>query len=212
MSLSWADITVAVPTVDSRAQLLCALSEVIQLECRDAAVVIHRHPATGDARADFPVLMDAALGTARPWLLQLEDDVALAPNFGTLALRALNEAADRAAAISLFSRSKADLTMLASGQRWRRQAPSSFCMMQAIFLRADALRGLSEWAPTWYARHPEHRGRAADLLLGAWLSRNRQGLLVHVPSLVQHRQVPSSIPGHHGARQSESYRNAFGEV
>lgn len=209
---SWSEVLVAVPTVASRKAMFELLKMSVERECPGAVLTTHCHPEHGDPRDDFPTLMNRAAWSSREWILQLEDDVWLAPGFGTAALDALAHVADSgAAAATLFSRSKRDLEMLRSGQRWRRQAPSSFCMMQAIFVRAKVMRGFAEWAPSWYAAHPEHR-HAADLLFGAWLSRNGLTMLAHVPSLVQHRAVPSTIPGHRGARQSETYRIVFGDV
>jgi hypothetical protein len=211
--ISWNSVLVAIPTVASRRPMFELLKENIERECSGAVLTTHCHPDQGDPRDDFPALMDRAAWSSREWILQLEDDVWLAPGFGVSALSALAHVAESgAAAATLFSRSRRDIEMLRAGQRWRRQAPSSFCMMQAVFVRSRVMRGFAEWAPSWYAAHPEHRGRAADLLFGAWISRNRLTMLAHVPSLVQHRAVPSTIPGHHGARQSETYRMVFGDV
>lgn len=211
-TLNWDSVTVAIPTMPQRAQLLGELLRQVEAECQGATVVVHRHPPGGDARADFPALIRASLATDQEWLLQLEDDVVLAPGFCESALDALRHGAHHGVcAVSLFSRSKRDMDLLSAGKRWRSQSPSSFCMMQGIFLRSASLDGFADWAPSWYASHPEHTGRAADLLLGAWLSKRRSRMLVHVPSLVQHRNVPSTIPGHRGERASPTYRHAFGD-
>jgi hypothetical protein len=144
----------------------------------------------------------------RPWVLQLEDDVALAPTFGA---EALAYGLDEADVVTLFSRSKDDMAALERGERTRRIGPASFSMSQGFLIRAELAAGVEAFAPSWYEAHPEHN-RAADLLLGAFLSARKARVLVRVPSLVQHRRGPSTLPGHHGARQSESFRRAFGEV
>ena len=190
--------------------MLRELAEQLAAECSGAAFVTRRHVPGTSARLDFPAVIDAAVARGRPWILHVEDDVQLAPAFGRLAPEALAEA-ERAgvAAMSLFSRSRRDLQMLDRGERYRRQAPSSFSGLLCVFLRAGAVRGLSEWAPSWYADHPEHH-HAADTLLGAWLSRQRARMLVHVPSLVQHRDAPSTLHPGAGPRQSASFRRCFG--
>lgn len=208
----WEDVAIVVPTVASRAALLADLVRQVREECSGARVVIHTHVEGTPARVDFPIAIASALLTVRQWILQLDDDVWLAPGFGRAALAAIEHAeAENVGAVSLFSRSARDLEMLSKAERWRSQPPKSFYMNQAVLLRARALDGFAAWAPSWYEEHPEHQ-RAADLLLGAWLSMNRQRMLVHVPSLVQHRAVPSTLQNHRGKRQSESYRRAFGEV
>lgn len=211
-TLSWADVVVAIPTVASRRQLLAELTARLRDECPDADVVVRRHVPGTSPRMDLPSLVDCALAADRPWLLLLEDDVWLCPEFGRRAIDALARAAELGAdALSLFSRLRHDLTLLDRGESFRRQAPSGFCMMQAVFITADVMAGFCDWAPEWYEAHPCHQ-HAADLLLGAWLSRQRASLFVHVPSLVQHRAVPSTLPNHRGIRQSETYRRAFGPV
>jgi hypothetical protein len=211
--VTWRDVVVAIPTMPERSALLDELVRRTVRECRGAEIVIWRHSPGGDPRSDFPTLIELALEIDRPLILALEDDVWLAPNFGVQAAIPLQRmaVAPEVGAVSLFSRSSQDMAMLERGERWRSQPPSSFCMMQAVLLRASVMRGFGEWAPAWYEAHPEHR-HAADLLLGAWLSRRRAKMLVHVPSLVQHRAVPSTLPGHRGIRQSETYRRVFGPV
>lgn len=210
--MSWDQVVIAIPTMPQRRALLAELVERVESECPGAEIVTREHEPDTPPRVDFPAVIDRALETRRPWILQLEDDVVLAPDFGRLALPAVAEAdARRADAVSLFSRSRRDVEMFHRGERWRTQAPSSFCMMQAVFLRASAMVGFSAWTPRWYGANPEHV-HAADLLLGAWLSERRSRMLVHVPSLVQHRRVPSTLPNHRGDRRSETFRLAFGEA
>lgn len=212
----WEQVVIIVPTMPERRPLLDQLLDRLAHECPEAVLLWRTHVAGTSPRIDFPEAVATALRAAelrqRMWIMQVEDDAWPAPDFGRLAAAALEHVDGLGVeALSLFSRSSRDLALLAAGERWRYQAPSSFCMMQAVAVRADVLTGLPDWAPSWYTAHPEHI-HAADLLLGAWLSQQQTRMLVHIPSLVQHRAVRSTLAGHRGARQSCTYRAAFGEA
>ena len=202
-------VVVAIPTMPGRESLLAELMRQLQDQCAGAAFSIHGH---AEAKVDFPETIRDALVMGKEWILQIEDDAWPCPLFGLRVSSVLVEAENmRASALTLFSRASKDVKMLADGVHWRTQPTSSFCMMQAVALRRDTMLGFYEWAPTWYQKHPEHK-HAADLLLGAWLSKNRKRMFVHVPSLVQHRAVKSTLTGRYGARQSKTYMLEFGEA
>jgi hypothetical protein len=203
---TWNDVVVAIPTCPERQRARHALYEQLAAQCGPAILMVHEHVAGEPVRVDFPRVLRLAAEQGRPWILQLEDDVQLCPNFGA---EALAHGLDQADVVTLFSRSKADLAAMDRGEVLRKIGPSSFSMSQAFFIRADLAVGIEGFAPGWYAAHPEHN-RAADLLLGAYLSQKKARVLVRVPSLVQHKRLPSTLPGHHGARQSESFTRAFG--
>jgi hypothetical protein len=207
---SWHDVVVAIPTIlPARQRALDRLVARVAAECPGALLLLGPHANGEPARVDFPRVLTAAGRVGRRWILQLEDDVELCPGFGK---RALEAGLDQADCVTLFSRSEADLEALARGERLRRIGPSSFSMSQAFFLRAELpALGIEDRAVEWYARHPEHN-RGADLFLGHFLSSLGARVFVRIPSLVQHRLLPSTLPNHRGTRQSESYRVAFGEL
>jgi hypothetical protein len=214
MTTTWLDITIAIPSMPQRSELLARLVARLTKECEGARILARVHRDGEPPRLDFPALIAEATSVERPWILQMEDDAWPAPVFGVLVPSLLQEASDRGvSAASFFSRHKADLEAMRRGDapHWRSQGVASLCMIQAIAVRRATLLGLSEWAPSWYAAHPEHI-HAADLLLGAWLSTQRAKLLVRVPSMVQHLAVSSTLPNHRGTRQSDTYRWAFGEA
>lgn len=214
-SLSWSDVVVAIPTMLERARLVAELGERVAVECQGAVLAKRLHVPGTAASIDFPALMAHALTASADrgstWILQLEDDVWLAPDFGALAIDALVRADEAGAdALTIFTRTKADLDLM-PGPSLRRQSPASLSMTQGVFVRRSMMIGFDEWAPSWYREHPQHN-HASDLLLGSWLSRRKAKLYAHIPSLVQHRAVPSMLPSRGGTRQSTSYRMAFGEV
>lgn len=207
MTVTWNDVTVAIPTVVERRSVLALLLQQVAAHCPGATVVVTEHVPGEPARVTFPRALARAAAELRPWVLQLEDDVHLAPTFGEAAIEGL----DQAEVVTLFTRSKEDLAAMDRGERFRRVSPASFSMSQAFVIRRDLAADVEAFAPGWYERCPQHN-RAADLLLAAFLSWRKARVLARVPSLVQHRRGPSTLPGHHGARQSESFRRAFGEV
>lgn len=207
--VTWDDVVVVIPTVKERASMLTSLIAQLQEQLpRETRLNVHMHNPSEPARTTFPKALSIAGRMDRPWVLQLEDDVHLAPTFGAEALAVGLNGCD---VLTLFTRSRFDLKAMDLGQRVRQINPSSFSMSQAFFIKSDLAREVATYAPDWYERHPQHN-RAADLLLASFLSAKRASVLARVPSLVQHRRGPSTLPGHYGARQSESYRRAFGEV
>lgn len=206
--MRWSDVVVAIPTVQERRHAFEELLDDVRRHCPGAALITITHDPDEPPRVDFPRLMTAAEKSGRPWVLQLEDDVALAPTFGRDALAIELDDVDL---LSLFSRSSMDLEDLEQGRSIRRVGPKSFSMSQAFFLRSEFAAGIESFSERWYEQHPQHQ-RAADLLLGAYLSQHKARCFIRVPSLVQHRRLPSTLPGHRGARQSESFRKAFGEI
>lgn len=159
---------------------------------------------SGDSRADTGLAIDRALARDRPWVLYLEDDAW--PCDALPAALARTCAEDTLDALQLFSRRRAHD---APGLHRARRAVVTSAV--AVLLRASVLRGLSAWAPSWYARHPEHT-HAADLLLQAWLREQRARSAVLSPSHVQHRCGRSTFAGRARDRQSRTYRAAFGEI
>lgn len=207
--ITWSYVTVAIPTVPERWRALGALLHQVAGLCPGAAIVVANHVPDTPARVDFPHVLAVAARMGRPWVLQLEDDVVLAPTFGEAALA--HGLDDVTGVVTLFSRSKLDVEAWSAGHPLRRIPAGAFSMSQAFFIRRELAAGVEAFAPDWYAAHPEHN-RAADLLLGAYLREQKAEVRVRVPSLVQHRGLPSTLPGHRGARQSETYRAAFGEI
>ncbi len=202
-------VTIAIPTVACREAMLSELCAALRRECVGAHIVVHTHVDGTPARVDFPRVMQMARAIGRPWIMQCEDDVILAPDFGARMAEALLHLERTAMdAATFFTRSGRDLDMLSAGETWRPMRAGAFSMSQCFAVRAELIEGFERWAPAWYAANPHHN-RAADLLLGAWLRGRRARMLAHVPSLVQHRPGPSTLPKHYGARQSESFRRAF---
>lgn len=204
------DMTAVICAIEDRRDMVADLVKQISNECPSLQPIIHWHRPGDPPRVDFPRAMEKARWSERPWVIQFEDDVSLCPDFGKRLSDALSCAPDLDC-IRLFSRSRADLDAMENGMRWRKTPPKAFSMSQCFVIRADLLDGFRDWSVEWYKTHPQHQ-RAADLLMADWLSKHKARVFAHIPSLVQHRPVVSTLPGHYGHRQSESFKVAFGEV
>lgn len=202
-------ITTIIVTVPERLWMAKGLIYQLSREGTGSEFILHVHEPGTLPRVDFPAAMGKAFGAGHEWILQLEDDVSLCPNFGRHLSESLPWIRDNVDCATFFSRSRKDLDAMKRGERWRRIAPKAFSMSQCFIVRSSLLDGFNEWYPEWYSDNPQHE-RAADLLFGAWLSIKGARVAVHIPSLVQHKLGRSTIPGHYGARQSQSFEQAFG--
>lgn len=208
-AVTWEDVAIVVPSVASREGMAISLASALVEQCPGAEIRLRVHVAGESVKDDFPKAIRYALQAGRRWILQLEDDVELCPGFGWRALEAIQHCEDKSwPAASLFSRRGEDITRLHGGQRWYPVPGGAHVMNQAIVLLADSMVGFYEWAPSWYEIHQEHT-HAADLLLGAWLSRSKHKMMVHVPSLVQHRPVPSTLGPRSKYRTSKTFDIAW---
>lgn len=208
------DIKAVVIGHPSRGRMAAELVEGISTHLPGIPIHLHMHSPSEPAWVDFPLALEEALACGRDgaeWVLQFEEDVVLCPDFGARVKQALalsEQLYPSAGCISFFSRSKKDFVSLMNGKALRRISAKSFSMSQCFALQSWMVPRLFSFAENWYINHPQHQ-RAADLLLADWLSHNKAIVLVHSPSLVQHRVGPSTLPRHYGARQSESYRLVF---
>jgi hypothetical protein len=146
------------------------------------------------------------------WVLQLEDDAILSPDFEAHALRLLRRA---------DARPDVGLVSFYSGRRLRPgEAPpdpptleylpgARFLMAQAIALRAGSVADHNGFLLRWTSE----RGRpyATDPATAAWLSARGLRYARAWPGIVQHRDVPS-LYGHrrNPNRFSSSYDARYG--
>lgn len=208
--VTWADVVIAIPAMlPERTASTEALLRQVASACPKAPILLRPCVRGEPARGAFPDLMDAAASVGRSWILYLEDDAVLAPTFGSEALAHGLGASD---CVTYFSRRADDLTLWERGLLVRWRSPRSLSGSVGLLMRREVAAAAAWFAPTFYARHPEHQ-RAADLLLGECLAEMHGRLAVRLPSLVQHRgDLPSTLPNRRGARQSEMFRRAFGDV
>jgi hypothetical protein len=196
-------IPVVIPTMPERAQALAETLEQLQSH-RWALAIVSPHT---DSRKDVGNALRAAAAArpAAPWLIYLEDDVRLSPRFSEVPA-ILAGVSDPAIGAVCFFRSKDDLP-----DGLTRLSATKMSMSQCTAIRSLLPDYFDRFAEAWYSKHPQHR-HASDLLIGAWVSFKLQQMLVHSPSLVQHRPLKSTLGPRARNRQSASFRRAFGEI
>jgi hypothetical protein len=127
--------------------------------------------------------------------VHMEDDTVLTSGFQQKAEAVIAQHPDRV--IQFFSMRNADLTV---GSRWDR----NFLMGQCFYLPAGASASVRRYHDRWpgKALHPT----GLDTMVGDWLRERREDYWLHVPSLVDHRQVRSAIdPRRSTKRQSKTF-------
>ena len=197
-------IPIVIPTMPQRTQALRATLRQLSWHLW-ALPVISRHV---DSRQGVGRALRRAteVDSHSLWIIYLEDDIVLSPRFSEVPRILVDAAADMSIGAICFFRSKDDLD-----EGVTRMAASKMSMSQCTAIRTLDPEQFEQFATDWYARHPQHH-HASDLLLGAWVSHLGQDMLVHSPSLVQHRRLRSTLGPRARNRQSESFRRAFGEV
>lgn len=201
--LTWDDIAIVIRSHPSRAGDIGGLVHAVSWATEGAPVTVVPQPPDAPPKANTSRWLRIGAETGRPWVLHLEDDVHVGPDFGQLPA-ILFTVPDRVAVAAFFS--------IADGpDGWTRVAPSRWCMHQCTAVRAGLAAGFEEFAAEWYEAHPQHRS-ASDLLLGAWCAHRGAGVAAYRPSLVQHRPLPSTLGPRSRRRESRSFHRAYGEI
>lgn len=216
--VEWKNIMIMVIATSKRIPYVDkVLIPQIKKQCKGAYYGVHIHKCGTSPKVDFPLAIEFASMQAKDhgcsYLLLLEDDVFLSPEFGNRVLDGFNQMEQaHAGAITFFSRSKKDLKVLQEGKNIRTQSPSSFYMSQCIGVKTSLMEGFKDHAEIWYNQHPSAT-RAADLLFGSWMSLKKEKMLAYIPSQVQHVKGKSTLEGHNvGARQSQTYESIYGKL
>lgn len=147
-----------------------------------------------DAMDTFLRALEAAGAGAA---LHLEDDVILTRDFAAKHAAVIDEHGALPAQFFSLPRKR---DVIGS----RLEPGRTFCMGQCFYLPPGMSRELLDYAATWPRRDVHPTG--LDLLVADFLSARRLRYWLHLPSLVQHREVPSLIdPRRSKARQSASF-------
>jgi hypothetical protein len=205
--LTWSDIGIVVRAVPlRRAHLLTRLIGQVDAFEDGCAIAYHKAGRTvpesyADALAEW--------GVARPWVMQLEDDAVLCPNFGEHALRVIREAdAAQLPFVSLYSgRRPREGVSLPEPGNWELVSGSKFSMTQAFAVRSQLVADHN----TFMLSFTEGRPYATDTATAAWMKSRRMRFARAWPSLVQHDDGGESLSGHRANpnRTSPSYRAVF---
>lgn len=165
--------------------------DYLQRRLPEAVIVWDRRR---DAMDTFLLALEAAGdGPA----LHMEDDVILTRDFAAKVEAVLAEHGDRP--VQFFS-----LPRKRDVEGSRMEPGRTFCMGQCFYLPAGMSRKLLAYAPKWPRRDEHPTG--LDLMVSDFLSAHRLRYWLHLPSLVQHRRLPSLIdPRRSKSRQSASF-------
>lgn len=197
-------IPIIIPTMPQRGRDLATLEAALQrLPWTDVRPSYHV-----DSRQD--VARAAALGTLAAerhraaWWVYMEDDVALAPDFGALP-DLLDRTDEAVGAVTCFWSVDLD--------DGRKRIPARrLSMSQCIAFRTSLpWDTFTEFSRQWYLDNPRHH-HASDLLLGAFVAAQKLAVEIITPSLVQHRPLKSTLGPRSKHRQSPSYTRTWGEV
>ena len=140
------------------------------------------------------------------WLLYMEDDVILGPDFGLLPglLREADELFPYTGVVSFFSGSFGE-------PGWSIHPMEQFGWLQCAAIRnTDRLAGLRDCIDDIVTRNARWYG-LPDGLIGTFLAVEYDAYALWCPSLVQHAEVTSAFSGERtGTRISLTYEQAYG--
>ena len=194
--LSWKDLEIVIPSVlssEGRANTLRNLLVQISQQCPGVLVRIlpQYHRPNDLAKNAFDVLSEGLRNfSGRPWVILIEDDVELAPNFGEGVPPVLEEHPE-AGAISFFSQDKHDVLALANKDIRYYDVPDSFAYSQCVAFRKEAIEGWAERMLDWHAKCDRYA--TPDLSISDCLNDMGFKLIVSLPSLVQHIVMKSAF-------------------
>ena len=127
----------------------------------------------------------------------LEDDIILTSNFIEKIESAINERPTDV--IQFFSMRKADIEV---GSRYDNNFIANLCFYVPKNFTYKYLKFFNEWIP----KNPQDP-TASDLAFRAYLKKIKKRYWIHVPNLVEHREVKSVInPKRSTKRQSKTFR------
>lgn len=195
---TWYDIEIVIPTVQPtrRASLLSLIAQLAE-QCPAASIRIEIHKS-GDppsARAQ------RCFGKHKhgEWILYIEDDVFLSPDFGALVPTILSTVHEERY-VSFYS-----------GRNTKREglvrAPSKFSGALCLAITSAGAVTLPWLYREWLRKHPEHFD-ALDLAIGDLLAPG----LIYYPSQAQHRSLKSTLGARSTHRTSPTFQRAYGEI
>lgn len=161
------------------------------------AQIPHLEIVRDHGRDAFLTFLRALAQAGAAAAVHLEDDAQLTSGFVGKIEHEIAQRPTRL--IQFFSRVKDDPA------RGSRERPAvSFYYNICFYLPAGYGAALYEYYPRWPRRRIARSGWY-DTLIQDWLKERGERYWQHVPSLVQHRDLKSTIPGHGGQRQSATF-------
>lgn len=212
----WEDLEVVIPAVMSipeRADSVLELLRELSRQC--SGIKVHIMPQwyeeTPDWRDVFVTISRGLQNLTSSWVLYFEDDAELAPDFGELAMAAIESAEDSWGAISFFSDREID-HFICKGQIKMCEAYSPFVNSQALAIRKEVADLWGQKMVAWWDRVTRHKKKAPDMALGDICCQAGYRIMIHLPSIVQHRKIPSAFGhGYHSYSRTFEMRRMIRE-
>lgn len=129
--------------------------------------------------------------------VHLEDDIILTQAFQDKAEQEINAKPEHV--IQFFSRRADDIT---KGSRFDRRFLANLCWYCPPGLGTQLLA----YAPTWLSRNKDQPD-ASDYMMDDFLRSRKLAHWIHVPSLVQHREMKSTLGPRSSKRQSPTFQD-----
>jgi hypothetical protein len=206
--INWSDVDVVVPAVLSIPERLQSLNDLlVALSVQCPGVVVHLAPQWKTKkytfRDVFVTISNILKGATRPWVIYMEEDIELDPNFGDKVLSILDNLEADCGAVSLFSADPTDKGRLSSGTQFY-EREDVFYYSQCIAMRIAVAKAWQDMLVPWWDQAPEGRKRCIDVCFGDCCKSLNVKLLTYLPNLVNHRRVPSGY-GHSRCPQSFTF-------
>ena len=190
--VDWAEIGVSIRTVpEKRAHLADALLKRVQKFAPNC--VLSPHASWRTVPESYADALKIYQLTDLKWVLQLEDDAILAPDFETEALRAFEHFTEKIGIVSFYSgrRIKSGEIIAPVGQpvEYETLPGARFLMAQGFAMRVADVEDHNQFMLNFTADN--NRPYGTDTATGQWLKVRKLKYLRAWPSIVQHREVES---------------------
>jgi hypothetical protein len=197
--MEWKDFEAVIPAVMSMPKRADSVRELLKdLGRQCPGIKVHIMPQwyeeTPNWRDVFVTISRGLQNLTSPWILYLEDDAELAPDFGELAMSDIKSVHDECGAISFFSDREID-QLIYRGQPKMNGAILPFINSQGLAIRKEVADLWGQKIVDWWDRATKHKKKAPDMALGDICYEAGYEILIRLPSIVQHRKIPSAF-GH----------------
>ena len=195
--MEWKEFEAVIPAVMSMPERANSVRELLKdLAKQCPGIKVHVMPQwyeeTPNWRDVFVTISRGLRNLTSPWVLYFEDDAELATDFGEHAMAAIESADESCGAISFFSDRETDQR----SHRFRIDiATLPFINSQGVAIRKEVAVLWGEKMVEWWDSVTRHKKKAPDMALGDICCQAGYRIMIHLPSIVQHRKIPSAF-GH----------------
>jgi hypothetical protein len=151
--------------------------------------------------------------TNEDYLVRLEDDAVLAPDYQTVLEWVLDEMRAMDYSVTMLFATFPEIQCPDSGHEIKAIRSAFVCSGVALVYDSRIIKPFVEFYKQGPCPTPVHKYGPPDATLGMYLQQENLKLGVLTPSIVQHQEGPSFLGhGWKGARQSHTFRARYGEL